>query len=84
MNIDTNQGMTLEKKVSTILDSKDLINQILDTYYGTENERDDIRRNIAHIELLLTQSDVYASILDQELLPSINDVIARSQSVLGN
>ena len=46
MNIDINQGMTLEKKVSTIIDSRDLINQILETYYGTDNEKDDVRRNI--------------------------------------
>lgn len=84
MNIDINQGMTLEKKVSTIIDSRDLINQILETYYGTDNEKDDVRRNIEHIKLFLADADIYASVVEQDLLNGLNDVLARAETILGN
>lgn len=84
MNIDINQGMTLEKKVSTIIDSRDLINQILETYYGTDNEKDDVRRNIEHIKLFLADADIYASVVEQDLLTGLNDVLARAETILGN
>lgn len=84
MNIDINQGMTLEKKISTIIDSRDLINQILETYYGTDNEKDDVRRNIEHIKLFLADADIYASVVEQDLLNGLNDVLARAETILGN
>lgn len=84
MNIDINQGMTLEKKISTIIDSRDLINQILETYYGTDNEKDDIRRNIEHIKLFLAEPDIYAAVVEQDLLNGLNDIMARAETILGN
>jgi hypothetical protein len=80
-NIDINIGMTIEQKISAINDSILLVNQILETYYGTEREKEDIKRNIDHLNQSLQDQDILAN-LTPELLSSINDTILRSQGVL--
>lgn len=84
MNTDANEGMTLEKKISTVADSKNLINEILQTYYGTDNEKEDITRNVMHIQLLLLQPEVQASLVSQNLLSDINDVLTRAEFIMSN
>lgn len=81
INIDINQGMTIEKKISAMTDSRDLVNSILNTYYGTEKEKEDIRRNIDHINQWLLDQEILSN-LSSELLSSMNDVVLRSQGVL--
>lgn len=81
INIDINNGMTIEQKISAMIDSKNLVNQILDTFYGTDQEKDDIMRNIDHLNQALTNEEILSNITP-ELLSSINDTILRSQGVL--
>ena len=81
INIDINNGMTVEQKISAMIDSKNLITQILDTYYGTDREREDIIRNIDHLNQCLQDNEILSN-LTPELLSSINDTILRSQGVL--
>lgn len=81
INIDINNGMTIEQKISAMIDSKNLVNQILDTYYGTEQEKEDIQRNIDHLNQALSNNEILSN-LTSELLSSINDTILRSQGVL--
>jgi len=80
-NIDINVGMTIEQKISAINDSILLVNQILETYYGTDREKEDIARNIDHLSQSLQNQDILSN-LTPELLSSINDTILRSQGVL--
>lgn len=81
INININEGMTIEKKISAMIDSKDLINNILDTYYGTDREKDDIQRNVDHINQCLLDAEILSN-LSPELLSIMNNVILRSQGVL--
>jgi len=81
INININQSITLEQKIAAIIDSKNLINNILSTYYGTEREKEDIKRNVEHLNQCLLDNDLLPN-LSTELLSSINDVILRSQGVL--
>lgn len=81
MIIDINQGMTIEKKISAMIDSINLINNILDTYYGTDTEKADVQRNIDHLNQCLSNDEILSN-LSSELLSSINDTILRSQGVL--
>lgn len=81
INININQSITLEQKIAAIIDSKNLINNILSTYYGTEREKEDIKRNVDHLNQCLLDNDLLPN-LSTELLSSINDVILRSQGVL--
>lgn len=81
INIDINNGMTIEQKISAMIDSKNLVNQILDTFYGTDQEKNDIIRNIDHLNQALTNEEILSNITP-ELLSSINDTILRSQGVL--
>lgn len=81
INIDINNGMTIEQKISAMIDSRNLINQILDTYYGTEREKEDIRRNVNHLNQSLSDQEILSNITP-ELLSSINDSILRSQGVM--
>lgn len=81
INININQSITLEQKIAAIIDSKNLINNILSTYYGTEREKEDIKRNVDHLNQCLLDNNLLPN-LSTELLSSINDVILRSQGVL--
>lgn len=81
INIDINQGMTVEKKISAMIDSRDLINKILDTYYNTDEEKQDIIRNIDHINQCLLNEEILSN-LTSELLSSMNSVILRAQGVI--
>jgi hypothetical protein len=81
INIDINNGMTIEQKIQAMIDSRDLITQILDTYYGTDREKEDIKRNVDHLNQCLQNEEILAN-LTPELLSSINDCILRSQGVL--
>lgn len=81
INIDINNGMTIEQKISAMIDSKNLVNQILDTFYGTDQEKNDIIRNIDHLNQALSNEEILSNITP-ELLSSINDTILRSQGVL--
>lgn len=81
INIDINNGMTIEKKIAAMIDSRDLINQILDTYYGTDKEKEDVQRNLDHINQWLSNPEILSN-LTEELLSSMNDTILRSQGVL--
>jgi hypothetical protein len=82
INIDIlNNGITTEQKISAMIDSRDLINNILDTFYGTDREKDDIQRNIDHLNQCLLNEEILSN-LTPELLSSINDSILRSQGIL--
>ena len=79
--ININNVITIEQKIQAMIDSRDLITQILDTYYGTEREKEDIKRNIDHLNQSLSDSEILSNLVP-ELLSSINDCILRSQGVL--
>ena len=82
INIDINNGMTTEKKISAMIDSKNLIDAILATYYGTDREKEDVKRNVDHLTQSLSNQEILSNIT-QELLSSMNDTILRAQGVIG-
>ena len=82
INIDINNGMTTEKKISAMIDSKNLIDAILATYYGTDKEKEDVQRNVDHLTQSLSNQEILSNITE-ELLSSMNDTILRAQGVIG-
>lgn len=82
INIDINNGMTTEKKISAMIDSKNLIDAILATYYGTDREKEDMQRNVDHLTQSLSNQEILSNITE-ELLSSMNDTILRAQGVIG-
>ena len=65
-----------------MIDSKNLIDAILATYYGTDREKEDMQRNVDHLTQSLSNQEILSNITE-ELLSSMNDTILRAQGVIG-
>ena len=76
-----NEILGLEKQIESMDDSVDYINNRLNTFYNTENEKIDIKRNIDHLKLLLSKPQI-VDILSQDKIIFYNDAIHRGESVI--
>lgn len=78
LNIDTSP----ESRIKSLYDSIKYIEDRLLTFYNTEKEKEDILRNISHIELLLSDNEIFSK-LNEEEIEKINNTIFVAKSKLG-
>lgn len=71
-----------ETQIQSIEESNDYILERLSTYYGAEKEKEDIYRNIRHIELLLSDM-VLLNIIPEFKKQKYNNTIHIAKSRLG-
>jgi hypothetical protein len=83
MNIqDTiNNLLTIDQQIKSIEDSINYINNRLSSYYHTQVEKNDIKRNVEHIKVLLTRKYIIDK-LSADQIKSYRDSIHKGESVL--
>lgn len=80
--IDIKNLIGSQQKLKSLEDSINYIQNRLQTYYNTDQEKYDIERNIIHSELILSDNNIL-SILNSNTIDSYKNTIHAAKSRLG-
>ena len=80
INEEIKKLLTVEQQINSLDDSVNYINNRLSSYYNTEAEKNDIKRNVDHIRTLLLK-DYIVSNLSPEQISNYRDSIHKGESV---
>lgn len=80
--IDIQNLIGSQQKLKSLEDSINYINNRLQTYYDTDQEKYDIERNIIHSELILSDTKI-TSLLNSNTVDSYQNTIYAAKSRLG-